>query len=158
MPSLVLDPSFPSTAAVSSERAPASEASERAPAEASDDIVGVDDQEDTQQSTPIRGGVANDDRENEGGRGDSGGADNANDDDKGDGGGADDRFNWTIEGVEDLNKEDIRHMNAFYALLKKWYRGKEYTAGILTKADYDARVELLWSIKKGDMDCCPTGE
>ena len=53
LPSLVLDPSFPSPAAVSSERAPAAEASERAPAEASDDIVGVDDQEDTQQSTPI---------------------------------------------------------------------------------------------------------
>ena len=154
LPSLVLDPSFPSPAAVSSERAPAAEASERAPAEASDDIVGVDDQEDTQQSTPIRGGVASDDSENEGGRGDSGGADNANDDDKGDGGGTDDRFNWTIEGVEDLNDEEIRHMNAFYSLLKKWYRGKEYTAGILTKAEYDARVELLWSIKKGNMDCC----
>ena len=64
MPSLVLDPSFPSTTAVSSERAPA---------EASDDIVGVDDLGDTQQSTPIRGGVASDYSENEGGKGDSGG-------------------------------------------------------------------------------------
>ncbi len=33
-------------------------------------------------------------------------------------------FNWIIEGVEDLDEGKIRHMNAFYALLKKWMRGK----------------------------------
>ena len=29
-------------------------------------------------------------------------------------------YNWIIEGVEELDEEKIRHMNAFYALLKKW--------------------------------------
>jgi hypothetical protein len=28
-------------------------------------------------------------------------------------------YNWIIEGVEELDEEKIRHMNAFYALLKK---------------------------------------
>ena len=31
-----------------------------------------------------------------------------------------DLYNWIIEGVEELDEEKIRHMNAFYALLKKW--------------------------------------
>ena len=29
-------------------------------------------------------------------------------------------FDWIIEGVEELDEGNIRHMNAFYALLKKW--------------------------------------
>ena len=37
-------------------------------------------------------------------------------------------FDWIIEGVEELDEGKIRHMNAFYALLKKWMRGKEYTS------------------------------
>ena len=45
-------------------------------------------------------------------------------------------------------------MNAFYVLLKKWFGGKEYTLAILTKADYDARVQHLLRIKQGDTDCC----
>ena len=49
-------------------------------------------------------------------------------------------FNWIIEGVEDLDEEKICHMKAFYALLKKWMRGKEYTSKLMTKEDYDARA------------------
>ena len=29
-------------------------------------------------------------------------------------------YNWIIEGVEGLDEESVRHMNAFYALLRKW--------------------------------------
>ena len=38
-----------------------------------------------------------------------------------------------------MDEEKIRHMNAFYALLKKWIRGKEYSSVLMTKEDYDAR-------------------
>ena len=152
-PTLVLDPSFSSSAAVTNTAATAATGSESAPAEASDEFVGGDHRGDT-QSTPLGCADGSDGSENEGGRGDSVAANDANDEDDGDGGGVDRFKNWTIEGVEDLNEEENRHMNAFYVLLKKWFGGKEYTTGILTKADYDARVELLWSIKKGDTDCC----
>jgi hypothetical protein len=44
-------------------------------------------------------------------------------------------------------------MNAFYALLKKWMRGKEYTTKLITKEDYDARVNFLLGVKEGNIDC-----
>ena len=44
-------------------------------------------------------------------------------------------------------------MNAFYALLKKWMRGKEYTSTLMNKEDYNARVNFLLCIKEGDIDC-----
>jgi len=44
-------------------------------------------------------------------------------------------------------------MNAFYALLKKWLRGKEYTSKLITKEDYDAWVNFLLRVKEGDIDC-----
>jgi hypothetical protein len=44
---------------------------------------------------------------------------------------------WHIEGVEGLEGDALCHMNAFYALLKDWYRRKDYTAVQLTKAGYD---------------------
>jgi hypothetical protein len=31
-------------------------------------------------------------------------------------------YNWIIEGVDGLDKQNICHMNAFYALLKKWQK------------------------------------
>ena len=31
-------------------------------------------------------------------------------------------FNWIIESVEELDEGKIHHMNAFYALLKKWQK------------------------------------
>ncbi len=62
-------------------------------------------------------------------------------------------YNWIIEGVEELDDEKKRHMNAFYALLKKWIRGKEYTSQIINKEDYNARVNFLLSVKEGNIDC-----
>jgi hypothetical protein len=61
-------------------------------------------------------------------------------------------YNWIIEGVEELDEEKIRHMNAFYALLKKWIRGKEYTSQIINKEDYNARVNFLLRVKEGNID------
>jgi hypothetical protein len=61
--------------------------------------------------------------------------------------------NWIIEGFEELDKEKIRHMNAFYALLKKWIGGKEYTSKIITKEDDNARVNFLLRVLEGDIDC-----
>jgi len=62
-------------------------------------------------------------------------------------------YNWIIEGVDELDEEKIRHVNAFYALLKKWLRDKEYTSKLITKEDYDARVNFLLCVKEGDTDC-----
>ena len=60
-------------------------------------------------------------------------------------------YYWIIEGIDGLDEGKIRHMNAFYALLKKWIRGKEYTSVLLTKADYDARVNFLLRVKERDI-------
>ena len=62
-------------------------------------------------------------------------------------------YNWIIEGVEELDEEQIRHMNAFYALLKKWFLDKEYTSKLITKEDYNERVNFLRRVKEGDIDC-----
>ena len=62
-------------------------------------------------------------------------------------------YNWIIEGVAELEEEQIRHMNAFYALLKKWFREKEYTSKLITKEDYNERVNFLQRVKEGDIDC-----
>jgi hypothetical protein len=62
-------------------------------------------------------------------------------------------YNWIIEGVEGLDKERVRHMNAFYALLRKWLGGKEYTSQLITKDDYNARVKFLLRVNEGDTDC-----
>jgi hypothetical protein len=64
-----------------------------------------------------------------------------------------DSYNWIIEGVEELDEEKKRHMNAFYALLKKWMRGKEYTSTLMNKEDYNARVNFLLRVREGVIDC-----
>ena len=64
-----------------------------------------------------------------------------------------DSYNWIIEGIDGLDEQNIRHMNAFYALLKKWLRDKEYVSKLLTKEDYDARVNFILSVKDGVIDC-----
>jgi hypothetical protein len=62
-------------------------------------------------------------------------------------------YNWIIEGVEGLDEESVRHMNAFYALLRKWFGSKEYTSQLITKEDYNARVNFLLRVNEGDTDC-----
>ena len=62
------------------------------------------------------------------------------------------RFEWKIEGLEGLGSNQTRHSEAFYALLKKWYAGKEYTAVLMTKEDYERRVEFLLYLRDGG-DC-----
>ncbi len=62
-------------------------------------------------------------------------------------------YNWIIKGVEGLDEERVRHMNAFYTLLRKWLGGKEYTSQLITKEDYNARVNFLLRVKEGDTDC-----
>ncbi len=44
-------------------------------------------------------------------------------------------------------------MNAFYALLREWIGGKEYTSQLITKEDYNARVNFLLCVNEGDTDC-----
>ena len=61
-------------------------------------------------------------------------------------------YNWIIEGVEGFYEERVRHMNAFYALLRKWGRGKEYTSQLITKEDYNARVNFLLRVNEGNTD------
>jgi hypothetical protein len=40
---------------------------------------------------------------------------------------------WIIEGTDDFDDTDIHHKNAFYALLKEWFLGRDYTCTLLTK-------------------------
>jgi len=151
-PTLVQDPSFSSSVTNTDAAAATGIDIDSAPAEASDDIVGGNHQG-YAHSSPDGGADGSDAPVNEGGSGDSGAANEGNDENDGEGGGVE-RFNWIIEGAEGLEEEQIRHMNSFYVLLKNWFGGKEYTSGILTKADYDARVQHLLRIKRNEMDCC----
>ncbi len=52
-------------------------------------------------------------------------------------------IDWTIEGLDGLDDKQIRHSNAFYSLLRKWYVGKEYTSVLMTKESYDKIVQFL---------------
>jgi len=88
---------------------------------------------------PTIGGVdARDGSDREGGGNDKDVPEDGNDAD-----GINPSLNWNIEGVEGLDEGEKRHLKAFYALLKNWLREREYTSAILTKAEYDARVNLL---------------
>ncbi len=54
---------------------------------------------------------------------------------------------WVIEGVEGLEGDALRHMYAFYVLLKDWYRQKNYTASLLTREGYNKQVEFELYLK-----------
>jgi len=47
---------------------------------------------------------------------------------------------WVIEGVEELDADTRHHMLAFYTNLMDWYRQRDYTSVLLTKAGCDKRV------------------
>ena len=58
---------------------------------------------------------------------------------------------WVIEGVEELDADARCHMLAFYTNLKNWYRQRDYTSVLLTKAGYDERVAFgMFLIEGGD--------
>ena len=62
----------------------------------------------------------------------------------------DDMFtDWAIEGVEGLEGDTLRHMNAFYVLLKDWFRQKNYTSILLTREGYNKRVEFGLYLNNG---------
>jgi hypothetical protein len=102
------------------------------------------------QSAPAGAAYASNVSNNKGddGSGDAGG--DAGGDAVGDGV---DPYHWNIEGVEGRDDGEICHMNAFYALLKKWFRKKEHTSVLSTKKDNDAIVNYLLLLKQGDTDC-----
>ena len=62
----------------------------------------------------------------------------------------DDMFtDWAIEGVEGLEGDTLRHMNAFYVLLKDWFCQKNYTSILLTREGYNKRVEFGLYLNNG---------
>jgi hypothetical protein len=62
-----------------------------------------------------------------------------------------DLFDWSIEGVEGLEGDAVRHMNAFYGMLKDKLHAKDQTTILLSKDDYDPRLQFgLYLVKGGD--------
>jgi hypothetical protein len=62
----------------------------------------------------------------------------------------DDMFtDWAIEGVEGLEGDTLRHMNAFYVLLKDLFCQKNYTSILLTREGYNKRVEFGLYLNNG---------
>ena len=53
-----------------------------------------------------------------------------------------------------MDDKGIRHMNAFYAVLKEWIGKKEYTTKLMMKVEYDKIVNFLLGVKEGTTDCC----
>jgi hypothetical protein len=60
---------------------------------------------------------------------------------------------WIIEGTDNLDDAGIRHKNAFYALLKEWFRGRDYTCTLLTKRKYDEILKFCLDLINS-ADCC----
>ena len=60
---------------------------------------------------------------------------------------------WIIEGTDNLDDAGIRHKNAFYALLKEWFRGRDYTCTLLTKRKYEEILKFCLDLING-ADCC----
>ena len=56
---------------------------------------------------------------------------------------------WAIEGVGGLEGDALRHMNAFYVLLKDWFVQKNYTSVLLTREGYNKRLEFGLYLNNG---------
>ena len=50
---------------------------------------------------------------------------------------------WAIVGVGGLEGDALRHMNAFYVLLKDWFVQKINTSVLLTREGYNKRLEFM---------------
>jgi hypothetical protein len=62
-----------------------------------------------------------------------------------------DLVDWSIEGVEGLEGDALCHMKAFYGMLKETLCQKDSTSVLLSKDDYNRRVEFgLYLINGGD--------
>jgi hypothetical protein len=58
---------------------------------------------------------------------------------------------WSIEGVEGLEEDALCHMKTFYRMPKEMLRQKDSTSVLLSKDDYNRRVEFgLYLINGGD--------
>ncbi len=53
-----------------------------------------------------------------------------------------DLVDWSIEGVEGLEGDALCHMKAFYGMLKETLCQKDSTSVLLSKDDYNRRVEF----------------
>ncbi len=54
-----------------------------------------------------------------------------------------------VEGVGGLEGDALRYMNAFYVLLKDWFRQKNYTSVLLTREGYNKRHEFELYLNNG---------
>jgi hypothetical protein len=60
-------------------------------------------------------------------------------------------FDWSIEGVEGLEGDAVCHMNAFYGMLKDKLCVKDQTTVLLSKDNYDRRLQfVLYLVSGGD--------
>jgi hypothetical protein len=59
---------------------------------------------------------------------------------------------WIIEGTYNLDDANIRHKNAFYVLLKEWFRGRDYTCTLLLKREYEEILKFCLDLIDG-VDC-----
>ncbi len=60
---------------------------------------------------------------------------------------------WIIKGTDNLDDASICHRNAFYMLLKEWFRGRDYTCTLLTKQKYEEILKFCLDLING-ADCC----
>jgi hypothetical protein len=56
---------------------------------------------------------------------------------------------WIIEAPEDLDEAGVRHMNAFYVLLKEWFQEKDYTCTLFTKQKYNEILKFCLATING---------
>jgi hypothetical protein len=61
---------------------------------------------------------------------------------------------WIIEGTDNLDDAGIRRKNAFYALLKEWFRGRDYTCTLLTKRKYEEMILKFCLELINGANCC----
>jgi hypothetical protein len=56
---------------------------------------------------------------------------------------------WIIEGTDNVDDAGICYKNAFYVLLKEWFRGRDYTCTLLTKQKYEEILKFCLNLIDG---------